>query len=56
MCVCGEAGVEMLHLTAASEWPQLRADILEAAAPGPPAMKLETCRRMQRVYSLFQPG
>jgi hypothetical protein len=46
----------MLRLTAASEWPQLRADILEAAAPGPPATKLETCRRMQRVYSLFQPG
>ena len=45
----------MLNITAQTEWPQLREDILEVAAPGPAAGKKEVCLRMQRVYSLFQP-
>lgn len=53
-CMAG-AGVEVLSITAQTEWPQLREDILEVASPGPPAVKKEVCLRMQRVYSLFQP-
>jgi len=44
-----------MGLTVESEWPNLRADLLELASPNAPRVKIETCHRMQRVYSLFQP-
>ncbi|EIE20084.1 hypothetical protein COCSUDRAFT_57806 [Coccomyxa subellipsoidea C-169] len=49
------SGLGIVGLTVQSEWPNLRADLLELVAPNPPRAKIETCHRMQRIYSLFQP-
>ena len=49
------SGLGIVGLAVQSEWPNLRADLLELVAPNPPRVKIETCHRMQRVYSLFQP-
>jgi len=46
-----------LTRTAASEWPSLRRDLVELAAPGTgPALKAAVCARVMRAYSLFQPA
>lgn len=49
------AGLGILGVTVQSEWDNLRIDLMELAAPSSPVQKAETCRRVQRVYSLFQP-
>jgi nuclear-control-of-ATPase protein 2 len=49
------AGIGIIGVTVASEWENLKVDLMELAAPGSAAQKAETCRRVQRVYSLFQP-
>ncbi|KAK9901282.1 hypothetical protein WJX75_004086 [Coccomyxa subellipsoidea] len=49
------SGLGIVGLAVQSEWPNLRADLVELVAPNPPRVKIETCHRMQRVYSLFQP-
>lgn len=37
-----------------SEWPNLRADLLELASPGPISHKLRTSQRVRTTYRLFQ--
>ena len=47
----------VLARAAASEWPNLRRDLIELAAPeGDPAIKAAVCARIMRAYSLFQPA
>ncbi|KAK9841994.1 hypothetical protein WJX81_003113 [Elliptochloris bilobata] len=47
----------VLARAAASEWPSLRRDLIELAAPGgDPTLKAAVCARIMRAYSLFQPA
>lgn len=46
-----------LARAARSEWPSLRWDLIELAAPdGDPVIKAAVCQRIMRAYSLFQPA
>ncbi len=42
-------------LAAHSEWPALRADLLDLAGTLPVSTKRRICKRMMRAYSVLQP-